>query len=213
MNVAAILLAAGCSSRFEGGDKLLAELEGKPLILRAAQALAGSAACELVVVTRTTDAARRAALASIPARHVVNDAPGQAKSLAAGIAAIDRSATAAVVLPADMPLVTSRDIDRLIAEFTRSMGRKIIYCRAGSGRRPPVLWPSSFFPELSRLTGDTGGKGLLAEYPDLRRAVTIADTCTHRFEDVDTKEDLVGIRQRLAASPSKRPATHTPQPD
>lgn len=211
MNVAAILLAAGKSSRFEGGDKLLAELQGEPLILRAARALAGSTARRIIVVTASADTARRAAIADISARHVFNDAPGQGDSLAAGIAAIEPAAIAAVVLPADMPLVTSMDIDILIDTFAQSMGGRIVYGRTSSGQRPPVLWPNTLFPELSKLTGDSGGKGLISAHPDLALPVTISDADQHRFEDVDTRQDLLYMRQRLAASPTPPPSTGSPQ--
>ena len=49
--VAAILLAAGLSRRFGARNKLLAGIEGQPLIRRTAEALLGSRARPVVVVT------------------------------------------------------------------------------------------------------------------------------------------------------------------
>lgn len=192
-------LAAGRSRRFAGGNKLLAEIGGTPLVCRVAAALVASRATPIIVVTGHESAAIEGALDGLDVRCVKNEnfAEGLATSLACGLAALPATAQGAMVCLADMPDLAAAHADRLIAAFDEAAAERIVYARrADGGQGNPVVWPRRFFPDLQALSGDTGGKALIAAHADEAVGVTL-DADLHGLpEDIDTEHDLAAWRTK-----------------
>lgn len=196
MTVAAIILAAGRSTRFAGGHKLLIEIDGEPIVRRVAEALAASAVGEIVLVTPALDGPVAQAAGAGRWRTIENTqaAEGLSTSLRAGIEAIGESADGILVALADMPGIDAPLVDALIGAFKESDGRSIVFPVSAEGRQGhPVIWPRSLLPALSQLIGDTGGKALLAQHRDLWRPVATASSGA--FADIDTREALASFRR------------------
>lgn len=196
-NVSSILLAAGSSSRMRGADKLLEDVDGEPLLRRSAQMLIASKADEIVVVLRPNDHERRAALEGLACKIVENPlaTEGMGASLRVGMAAISSEAEATMIALADMPEVTSSDVNRLIAAYDAEEGREIIRA-ATADNQPgnPVLFGRRFFEPLRALEGDEGARGLLAAHADLARTVPLSGDAART--DLDTPEDWAAWRAR-----------------
>src|ERR1700726_5244315 len=114
--VAAVILAAGRSTRMGGPNKLLAELGGKTLVrIVTEQALTSKAQSVVVVTGHQADEVEKA-LRGLKVTFVRNPdfADGLASSVKAGIAAVPADAAAAVICLGDMPLIDAHLIDRLI---------------------------------------------------------------------------------------------------
>lgn len=188
--VAAIVLAAGLSSRMAGRNKLLAMLNGQPLVRHAVAAAAASMADPVIVVTGHEADAVEGALRGMQVRFARNPAPyaGLGSSLRCGLAAIPGDADAAVVLLGDMPRVRAHNIDKLIAAFDPGGGRAICVPVRHGKRGNPVLWGARFFSEMMAIEGDTGAKHLMGVYPDLVCEVEMEDDATQT--DIDTPEAL-----------------------
>lgn len=187
-NVAALVLAAGRSARMGGTNKLLAEVDGVPMLARAANAALASLAASVTVVLGHEAEQGEALLAGRPLNVVRNPdyAQGMSTSLAAGLAALPAEAEAVVVLLADMPRVNASHIDRLIAAFDPK--RPAIVVPMHDGRRGnPVLWPRELFSEMRAVTGDRGARALLERHA-ARIATVEMDAAIHA--DVDTPDDL-----------------------
>lgn len=191
--VAAILLAAGRSSRMGGPNKLLESFDGKPLVRRAAEAALASRADPVIVVTGHMGDAVAAALAGLDVVRVENPdfAAGLSTSLAAGLAAVPAAADAAIVLLADMPAVDAGAIDRLISAYDPARGALIVRAASGGRRGNPVLWSRRFFAELAAITGDQGGRALFEAVPE---AVVDVEIGPAAGLDVDTPEALAAAR-------------------
>jgi len=166
-SVAALILAAGLGRRFGGGDtasKLTAMLKGRPLVRHVAEAALASRACGVLVVTGHAAEAVTEALQGLDCDFIHNAAyaDGLASSLKAGIAALPVSASGALVLLGDMPLVGTALIDQMIAAFETQNGEAdaVVPVRAGQWGNP-VLLARSIFPDIAALDGDKGAKGLL----------------------------------------------------
>jgi molybdenum cofactor cytidylyltransferase len=198
MTVAALILAAGRSSRMGDTNKLLADLNGAPIVARVAEAALASRARPVVAVTGHEAGKVEAALAGFVIEVVRNPdhARGMSTSLRAGIAALETKGVAgALVLLGDMPRVTAATIDKLIAAFERSGGRAICVPEADGRRGNPVLWPRDLFGGMSTLSGDKGARDLLARYAD--RIVRVPASPAEIFADVDTPDDLARARDGL----------------
>lgn len=197
-SVAAIVLAAGEGRRMGGPVKQLATIAGEPLVRRAAKAALESRADAVIVVTGHAGAAVAAAVADLDVTVVANPdyAEGLSTSLRAGLAAVPAECDGAVVLLADMPGIDAAAIDRLIAAFDPARGALVVVATAAGRRGNPVLWSRRFFPELATVTGDAGGRGLIARDP---AAVVEVELGPAAALDVDTPEALAAAGGTHAA--------------
>ncbi|MBB1091143.1 NTP transferase domain-containing protein [Rhodopseudomonas palustris] len=194
-NVAAIVLAAGRSTRMGGPNKLLAELNGTPLVRIVAEQVMASKASRAIVVTGHQADKVEAALSGLDVSFVHNPAfaEGLASSVKAGIAAVADDADGAVVCLGDMPLIDSLLIDRLIGAFDPDRGGLIVVPVADGRRGNPVLWSRRFFSELMTLDGDIGARHLIAKHGE---AVTEVPVDGHAaFLDIDTPQALEEARR------------------
>lgn len=192
-----VLLAAGGSHRMGAGrHKLLEKIGGAPLIRRSAERLLESALDEVVVVIGARSQEMRAALQGLELRIVENPTweRGMAGSLAVGLAAIRPDADAALIALADMPDVSSRLVDRLLAGFDPGEGRAIIRPTAGGRPGHPVLFGRRFFEELRALDGDVGARSVVAGHADYVADVAVEEEGA--FTDLDTPDAWAAWRAR-----------------
>ncbi|MBV8779682.1 MAG: molybdopterin-binding/glycosyltransferase family 2 protein [Alphaproteobacteria bacterium] len=197
--IAALLLAAGKSSRM-GENKVLAEIDGRPMVARTAQRLLGSRARPIVAVLGNAAEAVDAALGKLPVERVMNAdyAEGMAASLVKGLAALPADVDGVVVCLGDMPLIAGRDLDRLIAAFNPLEGRAIVVPTRRGRRGNPILWSREFFPEMLALTGDRGARRLIEEHAD--RVAEIEMDNDSVLIDIDTPQALAELRERVKPS-------------
>jgi len=197
--IAALLLAAGQSRRM-GSNKLLAEIDGRPMVARTAQRLLSSHARPVIAVLGNQADDVDAALGRLPVERVRNPAfaEGLSTSLKRGIAALPPDTDGVIVCLGDMPLVAGRDLDRLIAAFNPLEGRAIVVPTRRGKRGNPVLWASRFLPEMAELAGDVGAKHLIGEYAELVAEVEMDSDGV--LVDVDTPDALAALRDKLKPS-------------
>jgi molybdenum cofactor cytidylyltransferase len=188
---AAIVLAAGRSTRM-GDNKLLALLDGRPLVRHAVEAALGSAARPVVVVTGNDADAVRAALNGLDVRFVHNAdfAAGMATSLAAGIANLDSEIDGALICLGDMPRVRAVHLDAIVA--AAADGVHIVVPTHERKRGNPVLLHRAVFADVLALRGDVGARSLIERHADRVRAVAIDDPAV--LLDVDTGAQLAALR-------------------
>jgi len=196
---AAVVLAAGRSSRMGGANKLLEPVGGTPVIRRVVQAVLASRARPVIVVTGHDRERVEAALEGLPVRLVHNEVygSGMASSLRTGIAAVPAEAEGAMVVLGDMPLLQGELLDRLMAAHEPAAGRLIAVPVAGAARGHPVLWSRRYFPELMALEGDVGARQLLARHSEV--VAEIAVEGEGAFLDVDTPGLLEQARAAAGA--------------
>lgn len=197
--IGAVVLAAGRSSRMGSPNKLLCELEGAPLIAHVIDALLTTEVRPIVVVTGHEEAAVRQALDGKQVRFVHNPdfEQGMSTSLRAGLAALGAEVDAALICLGDMPRVRPAHIESLLGAFDPDDGRAVVVPTYRGQRGNPVLWAARFFPELQRLSGDTGARALLAQHAELVCRVPMEDAGV--AIDVDTPSDLAALGARSAS--------------
>lgn len=191
--VAALVLAAGRSSRTGSAHKLLLPFEGAPLVVRAVDAALASRASPVLVVVGHEAEAVRAVLADRAVTIVENPrfADGLSSSLRAGVQALPSGIDGVVVLLADMPRVGAQHVDRLIAAFDPRAGRAICFPTHRGQRGNPVLFGAALFGEIAALQGDVGARALIEQRSTESVAVEMDDDGVLR--DVDTLADLAAL--------------------
>lgn len=188
-NVAALILAAGRSSRMGTTHKLLETIDGIPIVQRAANAACASRAASVTVVTgHEADAIE--ALVTRPRITIARNPDytrGMSSSLRCGIEALPPGSDGVLVMLADMPRIDAHHLDQLIEAFQEQPTHIIVPMYEGR-RGNPVLWPREYFDEIRALEGDRGAQSLLAGHADRVVPVEIDDEAI--FLDVDTPQDL-----------------------
>ena len=188
--VAAVILAAGEARRY-GGPKLLAPLDGRPLLQHVLDAANGSTLADVILIVGHAADEVLAAVRLGRARAVVNGAyaSGQSSSLQAGLRAASE-ADAVIVLLGDQPRVTSALLDTLV-ERQRISGAAAVVSSWKARRSPPTLLHRDLWSALEALSGDVGAREVLAGRDDV--AVLEADERLGSPADVDRPEDLASL--------------------
>jgi molybdenum cofactor cytidylyltransferase len=196
-HIAAIVLAAGRSTRMGGPNKLLAEISSQPLVRIAAQQALASQARPVIVVTGHQREQVEAALIGLDVVLVHNPdfAAGLSTSVKAGIAAVPHGVDGAVVCLGDMPQVNAMLIDKLLSAFDPEKGSLVVVPTINGKRGNPVVWSRRFFPELSALQGDTGARHLIAGFPEAVTEVPLTGSAA--LVDVDTPEALKVVKAEI----------------
>jgi molybdenum cofactor cytidylyltransferase len=213
---AAIVLAAGSSSRMGGGrHKLMLPLGARPVLTHVLEATLASQARPVIVVVGYQAEQVRALLAAYgdcdDVSIVENPAyrQGMSTSLHTGVQLllssdykINMHGTAttidsALVLLGDQPLITPQVIDALI-DARRRTGKRMIAPLIDGKRGNPILFAADLFPELLEVSGDEGGRSVVERHRSEMATIDVASATT--IYDVDTWEayqQVVAAWERL----------------
>ncbi|HET7324957.1 MAG TPA: nucleotidyltransferase family protein [Halococcus sp.] len=186
--VLGVLLAAGESTRFGTENKLLAEVDGTPLVRHAARTLLDSRVSSVVAVLGHQQGAVRDALSDGELVFAANEEyeQGMSTSVRRGVvAATEMDAAAAVFLPGDMPFVDAATVDLLLDAYRADIADAVAPIHRGQ-RGNPVLFDRRYFASLRSVSGDVGGRGVLLESDGLLIETDDAGTVS----DIDTQADL-----------------------
>lgn len=175
-----VILAAGASRRM-GQPKQLLPLHGRPLLQHALDAAAAATCLDEIVLVLGAHATEILASLELPAtppvRVAINGFPaaGQGSSLRVGLRAADPSAEAAAILLGDQPDMTAARIEQVAAAF-ESDGKAVVrpvYCGSRGDPVPghPVLVARRIWPEVEKVSGDEGLRGLLSRHPEWLQAL------------------------------------------
>lgn len=188
MTTVCILMASGLGRRF-GGDKLMAEFCGEPMICRALAATDG-VFDRRVVLTRSAAAAKLCRDRGVPV--LLHSEPRRCDAMRLGLT-LANGADGVLFCPCDQPLLRRSTVQALRAAFAadpRSIWRPAWQGRPGA----PVLFPRWALGELAALQSG-GGRRVMARHPGAVR--TVPATSAAELEDVDTPQDLARL-ERLA---------------
>jgi molybdenum cofactor cytidylyltransferase len=192
--VAAVVLAAGEAKRFRRSPdetKLVAELDGKPIVRHVAEAALASRAHPVLLVTGHAQAQVLGALDGLMLERIHNHDPGAglSASLKLAVRALPSTARGAVILLGDMPRIAPSLIDRLIDAFDAAPVEPLAMVPVRGGRRGnPALIGRGLFAAVRMLEGDKGARDLIAAAGENILELMVGDSAIEL--DVDTREDL-----------------------
>ena len=183
MQAAAVILAAGASTRF-GSPKQVARF-GAGSMLEAVIDLAREAGLAPIIAVVPPGL-------TVPADVVAvsNDSPdkGMSRSLRLGFAAVPDGVDAALVLLGDQPTMAVESVTRVLAAVREDSA--VVAAAAGGRLAPPILLMRGAFDLVDQAGGDVGLAPVLARHPEL---VTRVDVREHP-PDVDVPADLASLR-------------------
>jgi len=196
-HIAAVVLAAGRSTRMGVANKLLLEIDGSSMVEHVIKALDNSKVSDVIVVTGYQDEQIKAVLEDYNIRFVHNPdyASGLSTSLVTGLNALDSDVDGVLMCLGDMPRVTAENINQLINAFTPDAGNEICVPVYQGKRGNPVLWSRRFFSEMSEVHGDVGAKYLIGEYDECVCEVSMPEAGV--LIDFDTQQAVKDANQSL----------------
>lgn len=197
-STAAIILAAGTSSRMEAGrHKLLLPLGNRPVLAHVIEVTLASQARPILIIVGHQAEQIRAAIARYidhPAITIIENPAyqqGMSTSLHVGIKAlINQTASpskpgGALIILGDQPMMTTYILNTLITT-RQTTDRRIVTPLYNGKRGNPILFDASLFPELLHVTGDEGGRSVIERHRQEVATVEMGNAVA--TYDVDTWE-------------------------
>ena len=191
--ISILVMAAGRSSRM-GRPKLLLTYRGISLIRHAVRE-ASQVSRDVVVVLGREPEAHRKEISDLRAKILINPdyAMGMSTSLRLGIQHLSPDSQAVIITLADQPLIGRAVFQSLMDAHVQHPDR--ILC-AAYPELPgnPVLFPNRYYEELTKVSGDVGGRPLLQKH---REAVLLVPVAQSKLDiDIDTPEDYQNLLKR-----------------
>jgi len=176
MNLAAILLAAGGSTRM-GSPKQLLPYRGVTLVRHAASTLLAAEIIPMVVVVGNQSGDVAAALAGLPVHVCVNAGweRGIGSSVRAGVAFVANhfpEADVLLIALADQPSVAAAHFVALRAAWGEASPLVASGYEGVAG--VPAIFGRAFFADLAQLGDGDGAKSVLRSHADLLRIIPLA---------------------------------------
>lgn len=165
--IAAIILAAGGSSRF-GKAKQLISWRKKSYTENVVIAAQQAGLSPIIVVVGHQHEVLKDKLRLFPVQTVYNPnwKQGQSTSMKAGLENLEGHTQGVIFLMADQPQVSIRLI-RALMEQAYLTDRQIIGPMIDGKRSTPMFYDKSVFPELMKVVGDQGGRSILSTHPPM----------------------------------------------
>ena len=187
-DIGCVIMASGLGTRF-GGNKLMADFGGEPMICRILDATQGIFR-RRVVVTRHRDIVRLCEQRGV--ETVQHDLPGRNDTVRLGLEALEGVARC-MFCAGDQPLLRRETVQALA--LAGANAPEYIW-RAGFDGNPgnPVIFPEWTFEHLRHLPEGKGGGAVIKKYPERLRLVNVRDR--YELSDVDSPEDLSKLLER-----------------
>ena len=189
-----ILLAAGQSKRFGDKNKLLAMINGKPIINHILDTLFEIYdPSELIVIVGYEHKIIKNLIFNkdIKILENINYKKGIGTSIALGINNLDTEINGVMIIPADMPYINSKDLINLEKKFMEHNCEKVVMPVHNSRIGNPAILPRNYFNTLKNLKDDFGAKSLIRK----KDMITLKTEFGTTF-DIDTKEVLAETKAK-----------------
>ena len=183
-----ILLAAGSSKRYGDKNKLTEKFKDKHLIAHILDTLLKVFnPFELLIILGHDSKIIRDLINNKEIRIIDNKKykNGIGTSISLGIQHLDINIQGVMIIPADMPLISAKDLMKLEKEFIAHNYKKVILPKYKNRIGNPVILPKSYFATLKNLKKDFGAKSQIQENDTIK-----VDCDIGTIFDIDTCKEL-----------------------
>lgn len=186
-----VVMAAGNATRFDG-NKLAAELFGKPIAAHVLDAIPGSLFSRVVVVSQYREIAEMAHAHEFLSIHNEHPDYGISHTIELGLSEL-MDCDGVLFCVSDQPMLRGDTIQRIVERFLESPACIVAAAHAGT-RGNPCLFPKEFYPELLALREDHGGNTVIRRHED---RLLLVETDELELTDCDTKTALDDLKKNL----------------
>lgn len=171
-NIAVVVLAAGIGSR-AGRNKLMLEVDEKPMFLKAVEAAVKSKASPVFVITGYNAAEMEELLEDIDVNVIYNPSfrAGVRTSITLGLKSVPGFCDGVLLLPADMPNITPEFINKMIKSFKKTEEKQVCMAAWKGNKRNPVIWSKSLFDVADMVPENADLRPVFMEHSDYTNLV------------------------------------------
>ena len=197
MKIAVTILAAGGSTRMGEFNKLLLLIDDKPMIYSVCRMVLDAKVNQIILVTGYQNKEVEKSIPKGINKIVYNRnwESGMMSSIYAGMSKLEKDVDGNMIVLGDMPLISTMTINKIIGEFNKHDGKRIVYPIYGDRQANPVIFPRKYFTEILNSKGDKGCKIVLKKYPG--DSVGIHINSDEVIIDCDTRDDYFLIEKKL----------------
>jgi len=194
-NIAAVVLAAGQSKRL-GKNKLLTDLGGEPLALKAIRAAIQSDASPVFVVTgyQADDLENELENFDINIVRNPNYHTGIKTSISLGLKSVPDFCDGALLIPADMPELTPDLLNKMIAKFKKKQDKQLIMAEKQGVKSNPILWSKALYNSADLVAENANMRPIFMEHSDYTVLLAASED---ELLDVNFQNDLDQLRKKL----------------
>ncbi len=171
-NIAVVILAAGLGSR-AGRNKLMLEVDEKPMFLKAVEAAVKSKASPVFVITGYNASEVEEFLEDIDVNVIYNPSfrAGVKTSITLGLKSVPGFCDGALLLPADMPNITPEFINKMIKSFKKKEEKQVCLATWKGSKSNPVIWSKSLFGVADMVPENAHLRPVFMEHSDYTNLV------------------------------------------
>lgn len=171
-NIAVVVLAAGIGSR-AGRNKLMLEVDEKPMFLKTVEAAVKSKASPVFVITGYNNTEVEEFLEDIDVNVIYNPSfrAGIKTSIALGIKSVPGFCDGALLLPADMPNITPEFINKMIKSFKKKEEKQVCMATWKGNKYNPIIWSKSLFGVADIVPENAHLRSVFMEHSDYTNLV------------------------------------------
>lgn len=187
--IAAVVLAAGVGAR-AGRNKLLSDIDGKPLFLRALEAAVKSKASPVFLVTGHQADLVEEYIEDIDVNVVYNSAyrSGVKTSISLGVKSVPSFCDGVMLIPADMPNLKPEHLNALVKAFRKGEDRQLVISEYNSVRRNPLIWSRDLYDFADIVPENADLRPIFMEHSDYIK--TVAFKSEEELFDVTYPSDI-----------------------
>ncbi|MCI5045344.1 MAG: nucleotidyltransferase family protein [Aquisalinus sp.] len=191
-NLAAIILAAGESTRFGERNKLLARLNGKPVLTHTLETVSALGLGQVILVSGHDRQMVERLAVNYPVSPHHNEAyrSGMGSSIACGVHELHAATKGVFVCPGDMPYLPAAVFHAMASRFATNEQQAIIRPSFDGKPGHPVLFPAHLYSDLAQLSDDLGARAIITRNPSRLVILNWPDNTV--LTDIDRQEDLPG---------------------
>lgn len=190
-----IILAAGLSRRMGDVNKLLLDIDGAPMVRRAAELYSSIFSSVTLVSGYQAGKIERAVEGiNLNILHNPDFTQGQQSSVRCGLRSIPDSCEAVLIALADQPFLTPQDISRFATDFMDSSRDKIFIPYHHEQRGNPVIFPARLLRSL-----DETPRAFIDAHPDRVQRYRVSND--HFITDIDSPQDVETLGKNACHTP------------
>lgn len=174
--IAAVVLAAGVGARCRG-NKLLVDIDGEPLFMKALQAAVKSKASPVFLVTGYQADLMEEYLDKVDVNVLYNSGyrSGIKTSISMGIKSVPSFCDGAILIPADMPNISKEHIDDMIKNFKKGKGKQVIMSMCEGKKINPIIWSKELYDFADIVPENAHLRPVFVEFADYTKTIEIKD--------------------------------------
>ena len=193
--IAAVILAAGQSKR-AGQNKLMAEVDGEPLFMKAVHAAVRSKASPVFVVTGYRHEELEEALEDLDVNIIYNPdfVSGIKTSIRLGVKSVPGFCSGVLLIPGDMPNITDSYLNKMIKAFGAGGKPQVLFSSLKGVKKNPVLWSKELYDKADIVPEDSDIRTVFMDVADYSKNVEVKNP--QELLDVTFPNDIAELQKK-----------------